>query len=156
MSTPKQRRAESLAFWLNQRNGAIRDSATIESIRAHSECLETLYKKGIDITGIYKFSPEEERLAQLIGEVFFNDYEIVESIKRIICEDKFIGKIRLRAEMFGKTMRLLKELVKLDIIEDDFAYERYVTKRNETRIELLPSQKKYDKSLGINRGNTFL
>lgn len=132
----KNKRSDNLAFWLKQPNGFIRDKETIISLQEHSESLDTLYRKGIDITSIYKFSPTEERISLLIGEVFFEDPKVIEDLKKGISKNKPIGKIRVRGELFYKTMKLLRELAKLNLIDNDFAFEKYARKNGEIVYEL--------------------
>ena len=121
-----QNRKENLSFWKNQPNGMITDQNVLKGIREHSESLDTLYRKGFDFKSIYKFSSREKHISVLIGEIFFLDYRIIEGIKKIMVNNEPVGRIRVKGELFHKTMELLRNLARLNLIEkNDFEYRRF-------------------------------
>jgi hypothetical protein len=118
----KNNRKKNLEYWLNLPEGRIQDENTIKGIYNHSESLDTLYRKGIDITSLYKFSLDEIEVARLMGAIYSEEPRIIEGIKKNINDDKPLCRLGIKARFYHKTMKLLKELAKFNVIHDDFFY----------------------------------
>jgi hypothetical protein len=62
--------ATGMTIWEELSPGMHREPSELEQFINTSTLLNSLFKKGIDITKIYKFSPEEVQLARKVGDRF--------------------------------------------------------------------------------------
>lgn len=112
----------NLSYWLSLPNGAIKNKNVINDLYNHSKSLNTFYKKGIDITSLYKFSPKELKAARLIGEIYVEEPRIIEGIKKNINSNDFICRLGVKAKLYHKAIKVLKVLAKFNVIENDFSF----------------------------------
>jgi hypothetical protein len=141
------KRADNLMFWLKHPSGDIKNKDSIQSIIDNSESLDTLYRKGINITSVYKFSELEEYTASLMGRIFFKDYRVIEELKRIISDKPPLASIQIKGELFSTTKELLDQLVKLKVIEDSFFYDHILPapKGEKPKFETINDEKELRK-----------
>jgi len=78
---PQTRFKENLKFWEKQKAGSITNQDLVP-LRYHSKTLDTLYRKGFDITKVYKFSSVEDSIAKIMGSINTSNPDIINRLKK--------------------------------------------------------------------------
>ncbi len=110
----------NIDYWRNDFH--ISNRNTLDQLREHSVTLHTLYRKGINVIRIYKFSEEESRLTQKIGQVFFSDHRIIEGLKQSYRMDRNWGYLLTPGVHLWKTLALLRTMAQAGLIEEQHTF----------------------------------
>jgi len=122
---PKTRFRENLDFWEKQEAGLIAHKNLVP-LRYHSKILETLYRKGFDITKVYKFSPIEDGVARIMGSINTSDPIIINNIrKQYDASSDPMGSLEFSYQIKNKIFRLIGIFEKHRLITAPPTYYRY-------------------------------
>lgn len=122
---PQSRFRENLEFWEAQEAGLIAHKDLVP-LRYHSKILETLYRKGFDITKVYKFSPIEDEIARVMGSINTSNAIIINNIKRqydITNDD--MGSLEFSYQIKNKIFKLIGIFERKGLIVEPPIYYRY-------------------------------